>query len=139
MNIELWSLFGVTIIFWISVFIQQIQLDKAGGTKYALSNREQDHAFDGATALTGRLTRNVRNHVEGIAMFAPLVMIAAVTGTSNFWTETAALLFLASRALHFVFYTGGVTPFRSFAWGVGFFLAIGGFVYGLTSVHVSLF
>lgn len=45
--------------------------------------KEQGHSFQGATALTGRLTRNVRNHVEGLALFAPLVLIASVTGVSN--------------------------------------------------------
>lgn len=45
--------------------------------------KEQGHSFQGATALTGRLTRNVRNHVEGLALFAPLVLIASVTGISN--------------------------------------------------------
>ncbi|MEM9332711.1 MAG: MAPEG family protein [Pseudomonadota bacterium] len=139
MTLELWSLLGVTVIFWLSVFVQQIQIDKVGGTKYALSNRDQGHTFEGATVLTGRLTRNVRNHVEGLVLFTPLVVIASVSDTSNFWTQTAALVFLCTRALHFLFYAGGITPFRSFAWGIGFFLAIGGFIYGLVSANLNLF
>ncbi|MEM8837586.1 MAG: MAPEG family protein [Pseudomonadota bacterium] len=138
MTVELWALFGVIVVFWLSIFLQQVQMDRAGGTKYALSNRDQGHAFEGATDLTGRLTRNVRNHLEGLALFAPLVLIAAVSGTSNVWTQGAALLFLLTRALHFLFYASGITPFRSFAWGIGFFLAIGAFIYGLVSAHLNL-
>ena len=133
MTVELWSLFGVVVVLWIAILTQQIQADKAGGAKYALSNREQGHSFQGATALTGRLTRNVRNHVEGLALFAPLVLIAAVAGASNVWTQVAAIAFFITRALHCVFYAAGITPFRSIVWAAGFFLAIGSFVFGMVT------
>ncbi|MEO0376070.1 MAG: MAPEG family protein [Leptolyngbyaceae cyanobacterium] len=133
MTVELWALLGVTTILWLAIFAQQIQLDLAGGAQYALSNREQDHNFKGATALSGRLTRNVRNHVEGLSLFTPLVLISVATNISNPWTRYAAIAFCAMRALHFVFYIAGITPFRSFAWGIGFFIAIGSFVFGLTT------
>ena len=131
MTIELWALFGVTAILWIAIFTQQIQADKVGGAKYALSNREQGHQFKGATALTGRLTRSVRNHVEGLMIFTPLVLIATATNVSNVWTQYAAIAYFMSRALHFLLYAAGITPFRSLAWALGFFLATGGFVFGL--------
>lgn len=133
MSIELWALLGVVAVLWLSILAQQLQLDLSGGAKYALSNRDQGHRFEGATALTGRLTRNVRNHVEGLAVFAPLVLIAAAADVSNAWTQRAALLFLMTRLLHFVFYSAGITPFRSFAWGIGFFIAIGSFAFGLVT------
>ncbi len=131
MIIELWALLGVAAILWLSIFSQQIQIDKAGGTNYALSNREEGHRFKGATPLTGRLTRNVRNHVEGLALFTPLVVIASVAGVSNIWTQGAAIAFFITRLLHFIFYASGLTPFRSFVWGFGFFVAIGSFVFGI--------
>ncbi|MEO0986969.1 MAG: MAPEG family protein [Cyanobacteria bacterium J06639_14] len=133
MTIELWALFGATALLWMTIFAQQLALDKAVGAKYALSNREQDHNFQGATLLHGRLTRTVRNHVEGLALFAPLILIAAVADVSNVWTRYAAIAFFISRLLHFFFYAAGITPFRSFAWGIGFFFAIGGFVFGLVT------
>ena len=133
MTIELWALLGVAAVLWLAILVQQLQLDKVAGAQYALSNRDEGHRFDGATALTGRLTRLVRNHVEGLALFAPLVLIAAVADISNAWTQRTAMIFLVTRLLHFVFYAAGITPFRSFAWGIGFFIAIGGFVFGLVT------
>lgn len=133
MTIELWSLLGVTAILWLAIFAQQIALDKAVGAKYALSNREQDHHFDGATLLHGRLTRTVRNHVESLALFTPLVLIASVASVSNTWTQGAAIAFTVTRFLHFFFYAAGITPFRSFAWAISFFLAIASFTFGLVT------
>ncbi|MEL6222891.1 MAG: MAPEG family protein [Cyanobacteria bacterium J06627_8] len=133
MTMELWALLGTTAILWIAIVGQQLALDKAIGARYALSNREQDHNFKGATLLHGRLTRTVRNHVEGLSLFAPLILTASVAGISNLWTQCAAIAFCVTRLLHFVFYTAGITPFRSFAWGLGFFFAIGGFVFGLVT------
>ena len=133
MTIELWALFGAAAILWVSIFAQQIVLDKVGGAKYALSNRDQDHNFKGATPLHGRLTRNVRNHVEGLSLFAPLILIAAAAGISNVWTQSAAVAYFVSRLLHFLLYAAGITPFRSFAWALGFFLALGSFVFGLVT------
>ncbi|MFK8185405.1 MAG: MAPEG family protein [Phormidesmis sp.] len=133
MRIELWALFGTTALLWLAIFAQQLALDKAVGAKYALSNREQGHNFKGVTPLHSRLTRTVRNHVEGIAIFAPLVLIAAAAGVSNVWTQYASIAFFVTRLLHFLFYAAGITPFRSFAWGIGFFLALGSFVFGLVT------
>ncbi|MEL7070770.1 MAG: MAPEG family protein [Cyanobacteria bacterium J06581_3] len=133
MTIELWALLGATLLLWIAIFAQQIALDRAVGAKYALSNREQDHSFEGATRLHGRLTRAVRNHVEGLSLFAPLILIASVAGISNVWTQYAAIAFFITRLLHLAFYAAGITPFRSFAWGIGFFFALGGFVFGLVT------
>jgi len=133
MTIELWALLGATLLLWIAIFAQQIVLDKVGGAKYALSDREQDHSFKGANRLHGRLTRTVRNHVEGLSLFAPLILTASVADVSNVWTQYAAIAFFITRLLHFVFYAAGIVPFRSFAWGIGFFLALGGFVFGLVT------
>ncbi len=133
MTIELWALLGAAATLWLTIFAQQIALDKAVGAKYALSNREQDHNFKGATPLHGRLTRTVRNHVEGLSLFAPLILIAAVAGVSNVWTQAAAVVFFITRLLHLLLYAAGITPFRSFAWGIGFFLALGSFVFGLVT------
>ena len=133
MNIELWALLGAAAVLWLAIFAQQIALDKAVGAKYALSNREQDHSFKGATRLHGRLTRTVRNHVEGLSLFAPLNLTASVAAISNVWTQYAAIAFFITRLLHFVSYAAGITPFRSFAWGIGFFFALGSFVFGLVT------
>lgn len=131
MTIELWALLGTTLMLFLSTFAQQIAIDRKYGAKYALSNRDQ--LPGDASPLVGRLTRVVQNHLEGLAVFAPLVLITSVAGISNNFTEIAALVFLSARFLHFIFYAFGITPFRSFAWGVGHLVAIPAFIYGLVS------
>ena len=131
MTLELWTLLGSAAILWIAIFAQQLVLDITGGVQYALSNREQDHNFKGVTPLHGRLTRTVRNHMESLAIFTPLILIAAVAGISNIWTKGAAITFMISRALYLLFYAAGITPFRSFAWMIGFMFSVGAFVFGL--------
>lgn len=131
MSVELICLVGVSLLLWLAIFVQQVQIDRVAGSKYALSNRTE--APPGANELTGRLRRLVRNHVEGLAVFAPLVLVAFAADVSNIWTQYSAIAYLALRTLHFVFYAGGVTPFRSFAWGVGFLVAVPVLTYGLIS------
>jgi uncharacterized MAPEG superfamily protein len=75
----------------------------------------------------------VRNHVEGLALFAPLVLVADAAGVSNPWTQGAALFYLVMRLLHAGFYAGGITPLRSISWGLGFFVGLGAFVFGLVA------
>ncbi|HEX5007572.1 MAG TPA: MAPEG family protein [Hyphomonadaceae bacterium] len=66
-----------------------------------------------------RMLRVVDNHREGLTMFAPLVLIAAVTSISNQWTVLGAQLFFYSRIVHAVLYIAGVPLVRPLAWGVG--------------------
>lgn len=131
MAYELYALIGVTLILFIAIFAQQIAIDRVYGAKYALSNRESVPGDQ--SELVNRLTRIVRNHVEGIAVFAPLVLIAAVSEISNPFTRYSSLAIVILRLLHFLFYSFGVTPFRSFAWGLGFLIATPVFLYGLLS------
>lgn len=131
MTIELWALFGASLILFLSIFIQQIAIDRAYGAKYALSNRAELPSEP--SAIVERLTKLVRNHVEGLAVFGALVLIASAANVSNTITQYAALTILGARILHFLFFALGITPLRSFAWGIGFLLATPAFIYGLIS------
>lgn len=66
-----------------------------------------------------RAKRVVDNHREGLTIFAPLVLIAAVAHVSNHWTVLGAELFFYSRAVHAVLYLLGVPMVRPLAWAVG--------------------
>jgi len=66
-----------------------------------------------------RTKRVVDNHREGLTIFAPLVLIAAVAHISNPSTVLGAQLFFYSRAAHAVLYLAGVPLVRPLAWGVG--------------------
>lgn len=131
MTLELWALLGAALTLFLSIFVQQITMDRIYGTAYALSNRGVLPADPSPTIE--RLTRLVRNHVEGLAVFATLVLIATAAGISNSFTQYAALAIVALRFLHFVFYALGITPLRSVVWGAGFLIATPAFIYGLVS------
>jgi uncharacterized MAPEG superfamily protein len=67
----------------------------------------------------GRTRRVVDNHREGLTMFAPLVLAAALAHVTNSWTVLGAQLFFWSRLAHAVLYLAGVPMIRPLAWGVG--------------------
>ncbi len=131
MSLELIALLGVTLVLFVAILVQQIGIDRAYGATFALSNRDSLPAE--ASPTVERLTRLVRNHVEGLVLFSALVLVGAVAGVSNRFTQYAALAILAMRLLHFVSYAFGVTPLRSFAWGIGYMVAMPVFIYGLIS------
>lgn len=77
---------------------------------------------DGLPAPTGfhaRMLRVVDNHREGLTMFAPLVLIAALANVHSPNTVLGAQLFFYSRVVHAVLYIVGVPMVRPIAWVVG--------------------
>ncbi|HEX7761639.1 MAG TPA: MAPEG family protein [Caulobacteraceae bacterium] len=66
-----------------------------------------------------RTKRVVDNHREGLTLFAPVVLIAAVAHISNHWTVLGSELFLYARLAHAVLYLAGVPLVRPLAWGLG--------------------
>ncbi len=72
-----------------------------------------------AKPFQARALRVVDNHREGLTLFAPLVLIAAVAHISNHWTVLGAELFFWSRLVHAALYLAGVPWIRPLAWAVG--------------------
>jgi uncharacterized MAPEG superfamily protein len=66
-----------------------------------------------------RMKRVVDNHREGLTIFAPLVLVAALAQVSNEWTVVGAQLFFYARVVHAGLYVVGVPWVRPLAWGVG--------------------
>lgn len=66
-----------------------------------------------------RALRCVDNHREGLTIFAPLVLAAALSHLSNGTTVLGAQLFFYSRVVHAVLYLAGVPMIRPLAWAVG--------------------
>ena len=60
------------------------------------------------------------NSVENLAVFAPVVLIAAVIGVSTHATAVAAWTYAAARLVHYVVYTAGIPIVRTLAFVVGF-------------------
>ena len=78
-----------------------------------------------------RTKRVVDNHREGLTVFAPLILIAAVAHVTNSWTILGAQLFFYSRVAHAVVYLLGLPIVRPLIYGVG--------VAGTVMVLMSLF
>ncbi|MDX2232948.1 MAG: MAPEG family protein [Hyphomonadaceae bacterium] len=80
------------------------------------------NARDGLPAPTGfhaRMLRVVDNHREGLTMFAPVVLVAAVADVHTAGTALGAQLFLGSRVTHAIVYMLGLPFIRPLIWAVG--------------------
>ena len=117
MSTELWMLVGSVLVLFAILLLQVVNIIFTIGIVAGVGNREDFPSP--MPGLGGRAERAVRNHVEGLAVFAPLVMTAAVTGVSNDLTVLGAELYLAGRIAHAILYLIGVPWIRSLAFGVG--------------------
>jgi uncharacterized MAPEG superfamily protein len=91
------------------IFVQAAGQIKSQGKALA-GNRDN---LGPPSVWEGRTRRALYNHIEGLAMFAPLVLIAAVSGISNAMTVLAAQIFLGARAAHAICYLFGFPALRS--------------------------
>jgi uncharacterized MAPEG superfamily protein len=66
-----------------------------------------------------RLNRAIRNLIEAIAIFAPIVIAVQISGLNNETTAMGAQIFVIARLAHAVVYTLGVPWVRTAAWFMG--------------------
>ncbi len=71
------------------------------------------------TGWNDRLNRAIRNLIEAIAIFAPIVIAVQISGLNNETTAMGAQIFVIARIAHAVVYTLGVPWVRTAAWAVG--------------------
>ena len=69
MTIELWALFGCTIILLVSITIQALHLDKFAGYAYTLGNRDSGDLE--LSPLARRLKANVEIKLRDWRCFCP--------------------------------------------------------------------
>ena len=77
---------------------------------------------DGLPAPSGfhaRMLRVVDNHREGITLFAPVVLAAAVADIHSAATVLGAQIFFGARVAHAVVYMLGLPMIRPLIWTVG--------------------
>lgn len=72
-----------------------------------------------APGLGGRAQRALNNHMEALAMFTPLVIVATLTGVSTIVTIWAAKIFFLARLIHALVYLAGIPWLRTLAFSVG--------------------
>jgi uncharacterized MAPEG superfamily protein len=70
-------------------------------------------------AWAERARRAHGNAVENLAVFAPVVLVVAITGANTPTTATAAQIYLAARLVHYVVYVLGIPIIRTLAFVVG--------------------
>lgn len=114
MTIELQALLGVTAMLLIILFIQGGLVPATHGFKWGLGPRDEPRD---PSILQGRMSRIVANHLEGMAMFVPLILIAHLAGVSTGLTQAGALIYAGARAAFAIFYFAGIPVLRSAAWG----------------------
>lgn len=116
MSVELTMLaYSVGLLFVLIVIQAGAGIRKQG--LMPLANSRDDLPPKGV--FQARAGRVVDNHREGLTLFAPLVLIAAVAGISTPMTVMGAQLFFGARVVHALLYLLGVPLVRPLAWGAG--------------------
>ena len=118
MTLELSALLIAGGMTFITILIQQLTMSATQGTAHSVSNRDKPIT---ETAFAGRMRRAAQNGVESVAVFAPLVIIAVFTDSTNAWTYWSAAAFAVSRLLYMPSYALGLVPIRTIVWSLGFF------------------
>ena len=116
MSIELTMLCASVALLFVLVIIQATAGAQAQGAITMANNRD---ALGPPTVWQSRTKRCVDNHREGLILFAPLILVAAFTNTSNELTGWGAQLFFYSRVAHAVVYLAGWPLVRPLIWTVG--------------------
>lgn len=105
----------MTALFWVPYVLNRLAVRGLFGLLAGTSPDQGTPQSDWAQ----RAIKAHTNAVENLALYAPLVLTAHVLNLSNPATKFAAVLYLVSRAIHFVVYTGGVPAVRTLAFTGG--------------------
>ncbi|MDS0847559.1 MAPEG family protein [Burkholderia cenocepacia] len=104
-----------TLLMWIPYMLARIM---TRGLMAALSNPDPSYPPDPPWAERAR--RAHANAIENLAVFAPLVLMCAMTGASSPATAFSARLYLGARLVHYVVYAAGIPVVRTIAFLTGF-------------------
>ena len=116
MPIELRLLVYSTVLLLVLVLIQTVAGVRAKGAQVMADSRDGLSPPEGFHA---RALRVVDNHREGLILFAPLILVAAMTGALGTTTALGAKLFFYSRLAHAVVYLLAIPKIRPLFWLVG--------------------
>lgn len=116
MTTELTMLAWSVGLLFVLVMIQATAGVRAQGLTAMAGARD---ALKEPSIFQARTKRIVDNHREGLILFAPLVLIAAIVGVSNDLTVLGAQIFFYSRVVHALLYLFAVPMVRPLAWAAG--------------------
>jgi uncharacterized MAPEG superfamily protein len=115
-TIELTMLAYSVALLFVLVMVQAVAGILAQGLLVMAGPRDE---LPPPTRFQARAGRVVDNHREGLTMFAPLVLAAALLDVNTAWTVLGAQLFFYGRVVHAVLYLAAVPLVRPVAWFVG--------------------
>ena len=115
MSFELAAIAYTALILFLILGIQGGLVPLNQGLSWGLGSRD---AKKDASALQGRASRTVANHIEGMMVFVPLALVVELMQLSSTLTLWGAGLYVAGRAAFAPLYLLGVPYLRSVAWGV---------------------
>ena len=110
----------MTVLMWIPYMGARLLTRGVGRT---LGN-PADPSFPADPAWAERARRAHANAAENLAVFAPLVIILALTGAGTPQTVLACQVYLAARLIHHIVYTAGIPVVRTLAFGAGFWATV---------------
>lgn len=87
-----------------------------GGVRWIFYNR--DTVLQGVAPWGGRAVRAHDNLADNLAMYAVVIGLAHITGTTNGTTMAAGEVLLAARVLHAVVYIAGIPYLRTAVFAV---------------------
>jgi uncharacterized MAPEG superfamily protein len=105
---------SATLLRWVPYTVARVL---TRGLVPALSNPDPSYKPDPAWAERAR--RAHANAVENLAVFAPLVLVAALIGISTPTTIFSAKLYFAARLIHYFVYAAGIPVLRTLAFVTG--------------------
>ena len=119
MAFELQAVGVTTLILFLLLMYQGALVPIYQGFAWGLGSRD---APKDKTALQNRAARTVANHIEGMMLFVPLVLIVELAQLTSSLTILGAWLYVIGRLAFAPLYLLGVPYLRSLVWAV----AVGG-------------
>ncbi|MDX2020306.1 MAG: MAPEG family protein [Deltaproteobacteria bacterium] len=116
MTTELWCLVGNALWGLGLVMLEITGKTAVAGSAWNSGNRETSPVFP---VWVQRAGRALANHQENFPLFAVAVLVVHLAGKEDSISGTAALAYVAARAVHGVLYVAGVTKLRTLAFLVG--------------------
>ncbi|OYU69734.1 MAG: hypothetical protein CFE28_06785 [Alphaproteobacteria bacterium PA2] len=102
-------------LLFVLIIIQATAGIRAQGLKPLANSRDN---LPPPGVFQARAKRCVDNHREGLTLFAPLILVAALAQVSNHATVLGAQLFFIGRVAHAGIYLAGLPMIRPLAWAV---------------------
>jgi len=116
LTIELTILVLAVLLAFAQLTLYAIRANLEYGPQYTMSPRDSGPERPGSVT-TERLRRAYQNHLETLPLFAIVVLVAHVSGATNWVTALAASIYLAARIVYIPCYVYG-TRLRSLVWSV---------------------